>query len=439
MKKIFRGANNKKGSAMMLAIFTVTFVMFLAMEISQQTIMEYLTSATEVKKVQAHYAAQACMRLNLLRIKGYQQATRALGDKVPPAQLQMLDMIWQFPLSWPPSLPEEISSFDSSTIQKTVGGSLLKHQFVSSIAAEGGKIDINDLGSPSEALSFKTKAQILQRLQSRVLNGDDAFSERYANFNFEELINNIADWVDDGDESLNGGSEKAYYTDYRNEFLPPNRPFKTMQEMHMVAGMTDEIFEILAPQITLYGVKGINVNQAERDVLLSLFNNYDPQISDEIVTEILKRRSDPDLGGPFQDEKEFVSFLGAYIDPESFNDEENKVPLFFGAELNFRLNCIGVSGKMTREIEGVVYDASTVKTRLKEALMKEMEDQTDPRCQNLTGDELFECLCDNEPDEQKQKKCIADKKRAAQKQDQSNNQPTPLPPGPPRMIIQQIK
>ncbi len=439
MKKILQGANNKKGSAMMLAIFTVTFVMFLAMEISQQTIMEYLTSATEVKKVQAHYAAQACMRLNLLRIKGYQQATRALGDKVPPAQLQMLDMIWQFPLSWPPSLPEEISSFDSSTIQKTVGGSLLKHQFVSSIAAEGGKIDINDLGSPSEALRFKTKAQILQRLQSRVLNGEDAFSERYANFNFEELINNIADWVDDGDESLNGGSEKAYYTDYRNEFLPPNRPFKTMQEMHMVAGMTDEIFEILSPQITLYGVKGINVNQAERDVLLSLFNNYDPQLSDEIVTEILKRRSDPDLGGPFQDEKEFVSFLGAYIDPESFNDEENKVPLFFGAELNFRLNCIGVSGKMTREIEGVVYDANSVKTRLKEALMKEMEEQTDPRCQNLTGEELFECLCDNEPDEQRRKKCIADKKRAAQKQDQSSNQPTPLPPGPPRMIIQQIK
>ncbi len=439
MKKLYRMQKNEKGSAIMLAVFTVTFVMFLAMEISQSTIMEYLTSATEVKKVQAHYAAEACMRLNLLRIKGYQQATRLLGDKVPAAQLQMMDMIWQFPLSWPPSLPQEISSFDSSTIQKTVSGSLLKQQFVSSIVAEGGKIDINDLGSPSEGLRLKTKSQILQRLQARVLNGEDTFAERYANFNFEELINNIADWIDDGDESLNGGSEKAYYTDFRNEFIPPNRPFKTMEEMHMVAGMTDEIFEILAPQITLYGVKGINVNQAERDVLLSLFNNYDPETSNEVVTEILKRRNNPELGGPFQDEKEFISFLGAYIDPDKFNDEENKVPLFFGVELNFRVNCIGVSGKMTREIEGVVYNADSVKIRLKEALMKEMEGQTNPRCQNFTGDELFECLCDDEPDDAKRKKCIDNKKAATQKQDQGSSQPPPLPPGPPRMIIQQIK
>ena len=316
---------------------------------------------------------------------------------------------------------------------------MLKEQFVSSITAEGGKIDINDLGSPSENLRLKTKAQLLQRIQARVLNGDDRFAERYSNYNFEELINNIADWVDDGDESLNGGSEKAYYTDFRNEFIPPNRPFKTMQELHMVSGMTDEIYEILAPQITLYGVKGINVNQAERDVLLSLFSNFPPETSDEIVTEIIKRRNDPELGGPFSDEKEFIGFLGGFIDPDAFNDEENKVPLFFGAELNFRINCIGVAGRMTREIEGVVYDASSVRTRLKDALLKDQIEEQDPRCQNLTGEPLYECLCEEEEDDKKRKRCINDKKTAAQKQDQSNNKQQPLQPGPPRLIIQQIK
>ena len=439
-QKRFTNISSERGSAIMLAIFTVTFVIFLATEISKNTIMEYLTSAVEVKKVQAQYAAQACLRLNLLRIKGYQQATNALGDSIP--DMSMLDMIWQFPLSWPPTLPKEISSFDSSTINKTVGGSLLKQQFVSSITSEGGKIDINDLGSPSESLRLKTKQQLLQRLQTRVLNGDDAFSERYSNFNFEELINNIADWVDEDQESLNGGSEQAYYTDYRNEFIPPNRPFKTMQEMHMVAGMTDEIYEILTPQITLYGVKGINVNQAERDVLLSLFNQYDPETANEIVTEILKRRNDPNLGGPFKDEKEFVGFLGGFIDPETFNEEGNKVPLFFGAELNFKISCIGVSGNMTREIAAVVYDANSVKTRLKEALLKDQKEQEgNNKCRDLTGDELYECLCEDKTKEADRTKCIEDKKKAAQggQQDQGNNQNPPLPPGPPRMIIQQVK
>jgi general secretion pathway protein K len=78
----------------------------------------------------------------------------------------------------------------------------------------------------------------------------------------------------------------------------PNRPFKTMEELHMVAGMTDEIYEILTPQITLYGVKGINVNQAESDVLMSLFSNFDPEQAKEVVREILKRRNDPDSWRP---------------------------------------------------------------------------------------------------------------------------------------------
>ena len=163
MKFLKPTTKKEKGSAIMLAIFTVTFVIFLATEISQQTIMEHLTSATEVKKVQAQYAAQACMRLNLLRIKGYQQATKALGDKAPTA---MLDMIWSFPLAWPPSLPKDISSFDSSTINKTVGGSLLKQQFVSSISAEGSKIDrdlcsmhLNLFRKPG-ACCFKSRAHL---------------------------------------------------------------------------------------------------------------------------------------------------------------------------------------------------------------------------------------------------------------------------------------
>jgi general secretion pathway protein K len=436
--KSFKSLKNEKGSAILLAIFTVSFVIFLATEVSQQTIMEYLVSASEVKKVQARTTAQACLRLNLLRIKAYQQATNALGDAIP--DMSMLDMIWSFPLSWPPTLPKDISGFDTSTINKTVGGSLLKNQFISDIRAEGGKIDLNDLGSPSESLRNKTKQQLLQRLQARVLNGDDSFSERYANFNFEELINNIADWIDEDKDSLNGGGEKSYYSEIQNDFIPPNRPFKTAEEIHMVAGMTDEIYDIIIPQVTLYGVKGINVNQADRDVLLSLFNNYDVQVSNEVVTEILKRRSTPELGGPFKDEKEFISFLNGYIDAQSFNEDENKVPLFFGAELNFRINCIGISGKMTTEIEAVVYDADSVKIRLQEALISDQKDTGNKNncSKDLQGDALLACLCEDKNDAEEKRQCMEQKKKETS-QDQSNKKKQPLPPGPPRIIFQRMK
>ncbi|MCB0378835.1 MAG: general secretion pathway protein GspK [Bdellovibrionales bacterium] len=435
--------NKKKGSAMMLAIFTITFVLFLATEISRLTINEYLTSATEVKKVQAYYAAKACLQLSLLRIKAYQQATAALGKSVP--NLGMLDMIWRFPLSWPPSLPKELSSFDSSTIKKTVGGSLLKNQFLSSISAEGGKIDINDLGSPSEGLRNQTAKQLLQRLTARVQNNRDDFADRYSNYNFQELINNITDWIDDDDQSLNGGSEKGMYTDFRSDFIPPNRPFKTKEELHMVEGMTDEIYALIEPEITLFGVKGVNVNQAEKDVLLSLFAPYDPRLAEEIVTEILKRRNNPELGGPFKDEKEFLGFLGGYIDSRTFNDD--KVPLFFGAEINFRINCTGIVGQMTREIDAVVYDAIAVKEHLQNSLKEDLKNQgpnqggqdLTEQCKDKQGEEKYKCLCQNIEEGQAKLKCLESYRLQGQNQDQSNKQGQGMRPGPPKMIFLQVK
>ena len=339
MRSCFFGKNRERGGAILLALFTVSFVIFLATEISKQSIVEYFTSASAVKKVQAHHAAQACLRLNLLRIKGYQQASRAMGKGLPDPS--MLDIIWSLPLTWPLTIPKEISSFDKSSINKTLGSSLLKQQFVSFITSEGGRIDINDLGSPSESLRNHTKDQLLLRFQDRITNKDDPFSTRYANFNFEELINNIADWIDEDQISWNGGNEASYYTDLKNQFIPPNRPFKTMEELHMVSGMEDRIYRFLSRQITLYGVKGININQAKQQTLLNLFTPYGLEIANQIVGDILKRRNDPSLGGPFKDEEDFIDFLENYIEVEEFTDKENRFPLFFGSESNFHISCTG--------------------------------------------------------------------------------------------------
>ena len=433
-KNCFFGKNKEQGGAILLALFTVSFVIFLATEISKQSIVEYFTSASAVKKVQAHHAAQACLRLNLLRIKGYQQASRALAKTLPDPS--MLDIIWNLPLTWPLTIPKEISSFDKSSINKTLESSLLKQQFISFITSEGGRIDINDLGSPSESLRNHTKDQLLLRFQDRITNKDDAFSTRYANFNFEELVNNIADWVDEDQVSWNGGSEESYYTDLRNQFIPPNRPFKTMEELHMISGMEDRIYRFLSRQITLYGVKGININQAKRQVLLNLFTPYGVEIANQIIDDLLKRRADPSLGGPFKNEEDFIGFLENYIEVEEFTDKENRFPLFFGSESNFHISCTGVSGKMIREIQAIVYDSDSVRDRLQKALINDAKKQ-DPKCKELTGNEYYQCLCKESKSDTEKNKCIRDNKKL--EQDLKEDTLAPLPPGPPTIIFQDVK
>jgi general secretion pathway protein K len=52
--------------------------------------------------------------------------------------------------------------------------------------------------------------------------------------------------------------------------LPRNNLFESVEELRYVYGMTEEIFEIVAPHLTVWGTGRINLNTAERAVLLSL-------------------------------------------------------------------------------------------------------------------------------------------------------------------------
>jgi general secretion pathway protein K len=365
-KSPLRILQNESGAALMMAIFCVTMLMVIATEIMYETNVEMAVSSQSVNQVKAHYAAEAGVKLSLLRIQIYRKAVAMAGDQVPTS---MLDIIWQMPFSWPPILPEDTSSIDKDEVKKTVSQSKMSGTYFATIEGESGKIDINDLASPSKVIADATKEQILEIFNSRV-ESDDNFAERFRGFDFGKIVNNIIDWIDVDKSSLNGGDESAGYRDLNPDLYPPNTPFKTLEELHMVDGMTDELFEMLAPRITVYGTKGVNVNYAPKDVLMSL----SPQITSERADEVLKHIKDPQQG-PFKDTAEFVGFLqGLGMSGNPFQDGEVvKIPLLFDSEMNFRIRSTGRSGRVQREITAIVFDFDRVKTRLQEFMTKQNE------------------------------------------------------------------
>ena len=136
----------------------------------------------------------------------------------------------------------------------------------------------------------------------------------------------------------------------------------------MVAGMTDDFYEALAPRVTVYGSKGINVNYANEKTLESL----SPAINAEAAKKIVEARSSS--RGPFKNMDDFVGYLATIgISSNPFNDgKEEKVPLIFDNEQNFRITSTGVAGKMNRKIVAIVYDFDRVKSRLSGILKKEL-------------------------------------------------------------------
>lgn len=351
-----RPARNEKGMALILAIFSVVLITHIVMEISYETNIEYLVNAKSVQRVKAYYAARSGIEISLLRIKIYNGIMQQYGENLKSmgAMAKMVDMIWSMPFIWPPMLPPEIDTVSKEQIQAKVKESTMDATYQTSIMDEGTKIDLNDLDSPVKTIRESTKKLLLQIFESKKQQ-DEAWAKLHQTTNFEEPINNIIDWLDADRESLNGGAENQLYGNLRDlqdlgVQYPPNRHFRSVEEVRLVAGITEEIYQLLLPRITVFGAKGINPNYAPADLIRSL----DPSINDEVMAEFLKRRNDPEQG-PFSQKNEFWSFLdahGARIAKETMEG----TPLVFGKATNFRIKAIGEYKSAVRQIEAIVFD-----------------------------------------------------------------------------------
>ena len=357
-REIFR---DRRGSALMMAIFTVTVLLVIATEVVYQTSVEHLISAQGVNGVQAYYAAKAGAEISLLRIHIYRKAMAQFASALP--NKSMLDPIWQIPFTWPPVIPKEASGVDKDQIDHAVKESGMKAQYIATIEPETGKIDVDDLASKSDVLAASVRQQLQQIMQDKI-DSDEEFAAEYRGFDFNKLWDAIKFYVQASKED-SGGMLSAYGT-RSNEFVPPHRPFRTLQELHLVPGMTDKIFDVLSPKITVFGAKGINVNYASKAVIRSL----SPQITEDLAQRIVDARADPNRG-PFKDINDFTTFLQQLgINADSLKSQKDPktgqqlpTPLFFDYEMNFRIRSTGISGKVQREVTAIVYDFDRVKAR----------------------------------------------------------------------------
>lgn len=101
------------------------------------------------------------------------------------------------------------------------------------------------------------------------------------------LTDKILDWRDATPlKRLNGAKDR----DYREAgygYHPRNGPFQSLEELKLVMGMTPDLFDRIAPALTIYsGRPFVDPNVAPRQVLLAL-----PGMDDSRVDAVLAARS----------------------------------------------------------------------------------------------------------------------------------------------------
>lgn len=351
------------GVAMILAVSAVTLIMYLAMEVMYDSTVEYTVNAQSLNRLKAYYAARSGVDLSLLRIKIYQSVKGKMGNNPAFASYApMIDMIWKFPFSWPLIPPEGLNSVDKEAFGDFSAESLMDASYSVGIEDEGSKLDINDLVSPSKTLRELTKKRLLQIFQQKVEEDED-FQRKYGNTRWEEdVINPIADWMSDKNTSVGGGDKRQGYADLNRDgdHYPPNRGFRTLEELRMVSGMREDFFALLAPRITIFGMRGVNPNVANKETLKSL----DPGINDEVAGKIISRREDQEKG-PFRDAADFWSFVQGEAGARLTVTDTKEIPLSFETLTSFRIKSSGEFGGAVREIVAIVLDVNRTAANIK--------------------------------------------------------------------------
>lgn len=95
----------------------------------------------------------------------------------------------------------------------------------------------------------------------------------------------IGDWRDPDQLRRVNGAERSDYLAAGRAMLPDDGPFARVDQLRFVMGMTDSLYRLLAPQLTVFGDGKVDLNAAPRPVLLTL-----PGISEEATSVILHYR-----------------------------------------------------------------------------------------------------------------------------------------------------
>lgn len=366
IKKInYNPIRNKKGVALIMATSAITLMAWLSTEITYDSSVEYTVNSQNLNRIKAYYAAKSAVNLGLLRVKIYQQVA---GSPVGPQLSQFIDEIWKFKLIWPIPITEEAHLIDRDNFDKVKKESLFDANWDLDITDEGSKIDLADLVSPVKSVSTATREQLLTIFKNKIEEDYD-FLTRNKMQTTEIIVDLLTDWQSDQSASVSGGNKAAKFTSL-GENYPPNRSFRTLEEIRLIPGMTNEIFELLKPNITIYGMKALNPNTSDIKTLKSL----DPGLTNEDMKHIEEFRNDETQTGFKGDAaacaKAFWDFMvskGARL-----TIQNNTTPMNCETLSNFRIKAIGSFGQgknaIRKEIEVITMDLSNSAAQVKNSL-----------------------------------------------------------------------
>jgi len=312
----------QRGIALVMVLAMVVFLTSFIVEFAYQSRVQYLQGANYRDSVRALYLAKSGVRIYTLFMSFaqmmasnpmIQQYTAGMG-------LDLGDKLWQ-----------QVPFIDTAFLRVAMGGGLMdmdemdmaalqngpvdlevdehtqeridraierdstaltrsfldfQGDFRAEINDEDGKLNLNSLAEAgSEDLRLNAFAMGIYGMMADE-RYDDMFEIRNE-YDRWEVIGNIKDYIDTDNQrsSFMGGYEDSLYDEadlWGRNFKPKNLPFDSLDEVQMVAGVNDEIYQTFGPQWTIYGNNKVNITTCSPAVMYGLIRAF----ADYTVNEI---------------------------------------------------------------------------------------------------------------------------------------------------------
>jgi general secretion pathway protein K len=153
------------------------------------------------------------------------------------------------------------------------------------ITEENAKLNVNLLKGKNGKPDRTRIEQVLRLID--LLNKEEA---GYSHIGYG-LVPAIIDWTDSDDNVRhlpfikyeNTGAESGYYNNLETPYGCRNGSLETTEELLLVKGITQDVFERMRDFITVYGDGKININHASKRVIESLSEKMDATLARIIV------------------------------------------------------------------------------------------------------------------------------------------------------------
>ncbi len=360
----------EKGAALLTVLVAMMILTIMLFEFQYSAMVERKLAYNDLNQTQAYYLAKAGARIGLLRVALYARVKndkRLAGMLNNPQMGPIVEQIWQLPFPpFPPSQEaiQEMANADQGAAKTVLEQTkITEGQYSATILGESSKINLNSLilpdsqlnqrpnfSVPPTSIAMHTATMLLNLLNSFMRESDNPYEE-FPDLRPEELVLDIMDWVNKGDARFQGGPKDLFYEQQNPPYKAKRNRFFSIEELRLVKGIDEHLFQKLRPHITVYSYDGkLNINNASDQLHKALYADF----TDDDIKRIVERRTE--LGGNWGSEKAFVDFVTQTLNRNGFTTQypnPKDYPFTVGTE-SFVVESLGQIQKSASSVQRTI-------------------------------------------------------------------------------------